>query len=75
MSNNVCFINESDCEALIARSSDESNSRNQGIIDRKSVQNPDPTLSDMNNISQQGIKMQMQLQSLDNRSDAMEQKS
>ena len=73
VSDNDSSINDSDCEALIASSDDDSESHPQGSNDSKLVHKTDPTMSDTGCSSQQAINMQMlsQLQSLGKRLDAM----
>ena len=74
VSDNEYCINESDCEALIPSSDEETSSKH--VVGKKAG-NSDPTLSGTTDISQQAINMQIvsQLQMLGKCSDAMEQKS
>ena len=78
VSDNDSSINESDCEALIATSDDESGSGNEGTGTQTFVKKSDPTKSDVSqSTSQQAINMQIlaQLQTFCTRLDAMEKKS
>ena len=78
VSDNDSSINESDCEALIATSDDESGSGNEGTSTQTFVKKSDPAKSDVSqSTSQQAINMQIlaQLQTLGSRLDAMEKKS
>ena len=77
VSDNDSSINESDCEALIATSDDESGSGNEGTT-QTFVKKSDRAKSDVRqSTSQQAINMQIlaQLQTLGSRFDAMEKKS
>ena len=78
VSDNDSSINESDCEALIATSDDESGSGNEGTSTQTLVKKSDPAKSDVSqSTSQQAINMQIlaQLQTFRSRLDAMEKKS
>ena len=77
VSDNDSSINESDCEALIASSDDNTDSCNKGTSTQTFVKKSDSTKSDVHSSSQVAINMQIraQLHKLGSRLDAMEQKS
>ena len=77
VSDNDSSIDESDCEALIASSDDDNDSRQQVVNRHKSVKKSDPTGSDSQSTSQEAINIQIlaQLQSFGKRLHDMEKRS
>ena len=75
VSDNESSITESDCEALVASSDEETSCKH--VVDKKAEKISDPTASGTSSISQQAINMQIlsQLQVLGQRLEVMEQKS
>ena len=75
VSDNESSLNESDCEAIVASSDEETSCK--CVVDKKSDKHSDPTVLGTSEISQQTINMQIlsQLQVLGKRLEAVEQKS
>ena len=77
VSDNDSSIHESDCEALIASSDDDNDSRQQVVNRHKSVKKSDPIALDSQSTSQEAINIQIlaQLQSFGKRLHDMEKRS
>ena len=77
VSDNDSSIDESDCEALIASSDDDYDSRQQVVNRHKSSKKSDPTASDSQSTSQEAINIQIlaQLQSFGKRLHDMKKRS